>query len=280
MASFGGPWTQEKLAIIGAYLDAYTTALKGQPFQLIYVDAFAGEGYWRPGSAYAAEDYEEFTELLHGSTTIALNVRDRPFDRFVFIERDDKRSQALNEVARRHSARRIEVIPKDANNALPTFCEEMGQFDRAVVFLDPFATQVSWNTVAAIAQTNKIDCWILFPLGAIARMMPRGSSPPTSLKAQLDRIFGGREHWESVYQEPAQLSFFPKKPSLERASGSAQIADCYWDRLETVFEKVAPTSRTLRNSKNSPMFELFFAAGNASGADIGVRIAGHILNRL
>ena len=88
MASFGGPWTQEKLAIIGAYLDAYTTALKGQPFQLIYVDAFAGEGYWRPGSAYAAEDYEEFTELLHGSTTIALNVGDRPFDRFVFIERD------------------------------------------------------------------------------------------------------------------------------------------------------------------------------------------------
>lgn len=280
MTSFGGPWTQEKLEIIGSYLDAYTTALKDQPFQLIYVDAFAGEGYWRPGSAYAAEDYGEFTQLLHGSTTIALNVQDRPFDRFVFIEKDDRRSQALDDLARRYNGRRIEVIPRDANDALPAFCESMGRFDRAVVFLDPFATQVSWDTVAAMARTKRVDCWILFPLGAIARMMPRGSSPPRALKRQLDRVFGGREHWEAVYQEPAQLSLFPTKPSLERATGSAQIADCYWKRLETAFEEVAPTSRTLRNSKNSPMFELFFAAGNASGAEIAVRIAGHILEHI
>ena len=154
MTSFGGPWTQEKLEIIGSYLDAYTTALKDQPFQLIYVDAFAGEGYWRPGSAYKAEDYGEFTELLHGSTSIALSVQDRPFDRFPFIEIDDRRSHALDDLARRHNERRIEVISRDANDALPAFCESIGKFDRAVVFLDPFATQVSWDTLAAIAQTK------------------------------------------------------------------------------------------------------------------------------
>ena len=27
---FGGPWTEEKLAILKEYLDAYTTALKNQ----------------------------------------------------------------------------------------------------------------------------------------------------------------------------------------------------------------------------------------------------------
>lgn len=228
MVSFGGRWTQEKLAIISAYLDAYTTALKDQPFQLIYVDAFAGEGYWRPGSPYAAEDYGEFTELLRGSATIALAVRDRPFDRFVFIERDDRRSRALRELAGQHNDRQIQLVAEDANIALPTFCASMSRLDRAVVFLDPFATQVSWNTVAAIARTKRIDCWILFPLGAIARMMPRGSSLPASLESQLDRIFGGREHWKGVYREPPQLSLFPEKPSLERAPGREQIADCYW----------------------------------------------------
>ena len=280
MASFGGPWTQEKLAIIGAYLDAYTTALKDQPFQLIYVDAFAGEGYWRPGSAYASEDYEDFTELLDGSPAIALDVRDRPFDRFIFIEKDEKRSQALDDLKRQHSERCIEVIPKDANVALPMFCESMDRFDRAVVFLDPFATQVSWDTVSAVARTQKIDCWILFPISAIARIMPRGSSPPAAWASRLDRIFGGREHWEGVYRESAQLSFFTTERSLERASGSGQIAERYWKRLESVFEKVAPISRPLRNSKNSPMFELFFAAGSTRGADIAVRIARHILERL
>ena len=41
---FGGPWTEQKLGILRAYLDAYTTALKNQPFTLIYVDGFAGAG--------------------------------------------------------------------------------------------------------------------------------------------------------------------------------------------------------------------------------------------
>ena len=41
---FGGPWTEEKLAILKKYLDTYTTVLKNQPFRLIYIDAFAGTG--------------------------------------------------------------------------------------------------------------------------------------------------------------------------------------------------------------------------------------------
>ncbi len=34
----------EKLRILERYLDAYTTALKNQPFKLMYIDAFAGTG--------------------------------------------------------------------------------------------------------------------------------------------------------------------------------------------------------------------------------------------
>ena len=41
--SFGSDWTSDKLQILRAYLDAYTTAMKNQPFTLIYVDAFAGQ---------------------------------------------------------------------------------------------------------------------------------------------------------------------------------------------------------------------------------------------
>ena len=91
MTTFGGSWTQEKLDILRAYLDAYTTALKDQPFQLIYVDAFAGEGFWRPGSDYMSEEYGEFADLLKGSAAIALEIQDKPFDRLVFIEKDLQR---------------------------------------------------------------------------------------------------------------------------------------------------------------------------------------------
>ncbi len=44
-ANYGGSWTIKKLDILEKYLNAYTTALKGQPFKLAYIDAFAGTGY-------------------------------------------------------------------------------------------------------------------------------------------------------------------------------------------------------------------------------------------
>lgn len=45
--AFGGNWTEQKLGILEAYLDSYTTALKNHGFRLVYIDAFAGSGVRR-----------------------------------------------------------------------------------------------------------------------------------------------------------------------------------------------------------------------------------------
>ena len=276
--SFGGTWTDQKLEILGRYLDAYTTALKSQPFQLTYVDAFAGEGTYLANSDYVLEDYEGLQEFRAGSPRIALEVQDKPFDRLVFVEKDPARCASLRLLEREFPNRNIGIRNEDANSALPAFCATLGNSERAVVFLDPFATQVSWSTVEELARTQKIDCWILFPLMAIARMMPTSREPPDSLALQLDRIFGGRNYWKELYSEtPLQLSLLSSEPSQQRLRGSDRIAKGYRERLESVFAKVAPTPRTFRNSKNSPMFELFFCASNPIGARPAVRIADHIL---
>ena len=280
MASFfGGSWTDRKLEILRRYLDAYTTALKNKPFCLTYVDAFAGEVYYLADSSYASEDYVDFQEFRVGSPRIALEVQDKPFDRLVFVEKNPVRYESLESLAGEFPSRSIEIRNDDANSALPDLCANLGDFERAVVFLDPFATQVSWDTVEKISQTRKIDCWILFPLMAIARMMPTKREPPDSLALQLDRVFGGREHWRDLYSKSPQqqLPWFSEQPSQERLKGSDQIALRYRERLETVFVKIAPTTRTFKNSKNSPMFELFFAASNPGGSRPAVRIADHIL---
>ena len=274
---FGGPWTADKLGILRLYLDAYTTALKNQPFNLIYVDAFAGEGSWSPGSGYALNDYGDFRDLHQGSPRIALEVQDKAFDRLLFIEKDRQRSDALRSLQTEFSDRHIEVVNEDANTELPRFCNNLGGFDRAVVFLDPFATEVAWDTVEAIALTKKIDCWVLFPRMAIARMMPKNNEPTPALANQLDRVFGVREHWQSLYRLSPQLSFLDDGPSQERQRGSGQIAELYRRRLESVFARIAPTRRTFKNSKGSPMFELFFVASNSTGARRAVPIADHIL---
>ena len=273
--SFGGPWTIEKLEILRRYLDAYTTALKDQPFTLIYVDAFAGRGTWTPGRGYALDDYSDAVELQKGSPLIALEIEDTRFDRIVLIEKDPSNVESLWSI----EDKRVEVVYGDANQEIPRFCETLEPLDRAVVFLDPYATQVDWETIKAIARTEKIDCWVLFPRMAVSQMMPKSREPSEALAGQLDRIFGGREHWESLYAQSRQMSLLDDEPRMERGPGE-EIAVLYQKRLMSVFRKVAPTRGTLRNSKDSPIFELLFAAGDAKGASIAVRIANHILNSI
>lgn len=162
---------------------------------------------------------------------------------------------------------------------VPQFCRSMGDFDRAVVFLDPYATEVAWTTVETIAGTQKIDCWILFPVMAISRMMPTDREPDEALAKELDRVFGGREHWQASYHDSPQMPLWGDETRRERGP-SQQVALLYRRRLESVFYGVAPTGRTLKNSKGSPLFELFFAAGNPRGSPIAMSIAGHILEKL
>ena len=275
--SFGGSWTLEKLDILQRYLDAYTTALKNRPFRLIYVDAFAGEEAFRLNAELYQDDYDDLRALYEGSARIALGIQDKPFDNLIFSETDQQRFEALARLQQEFPDRDIVVHNEDANVILPQFCENLQPLDRAVVFLDPFATAVDWSTVDAIARTEKIDCWIPFPVKAISQLMPTDHQPRESWAARLDKIFGVREHWAGLYRRSAQLPLFDSDPGYERPGGSGPIADRYRERLESVFNTVAPTRRILKNSRNSPMFELFFGASNPAGARIAVEIADHIL---
>ena len=96
MMGFGGPWTKEKLDILEGYLDSYTTALKHQPFKLVYIDAFAGSGEINIGE-YGVSDFDT-DSFVKGSTERALRVRDRPFDQLVFVEKQTGRYNQLMEL--------------------------------------------------------------------------------------------------------------------------------------------------------------------------------------
>ena len=92
---FGGAWTLEKLDILESYLDAYTRALKGQPFKLMYIDAFADTGRIAlPGG----EDDNEIYDFTSGSAERAVKIEDKPFDRLIFVEKEPARCVKLEKV--------------------------------------------------------------------------------------------------------------------------------------------------------------------------------------
>ena len=87
---FGGPWTVEKLNILSDYLDFYVQALKNQPFNLIYIDAFAGTGKIKIG------DEDDFVEI-DGSAILALDSK-ISFDKYYFIEKKKSFAKELNQL--------------------------------------------------------------------------------------------------------------------------------------------------------------------------------------
>ncbi len=272
--SFGGQWTVDKLDILRSYLNAYTTALKNIPFKLMYIDAFAGTGEINP--RLADEDARAFIE---GSARLAIDIDEKPFDRLIFVEKDAHRYNQLVNLRQDHPDRDIRTENAEANAFLSNLQEDWRSW-RGVLFLDPFATQVEWTTIKRIAGFNALDTWILCPISVIARLLPVSKYPDDVSEAWADRLnkIFGDDSWRQLYHTRPQLSLFGDE-GYERDPGTEGISNIYKDKLKDLFgQRFMETSKTLLNSKNSPLFEFVFCVGNESGIGPAKRIATHILN--
>lgn len=275
---FGGRWTMEKLDILESYLDAYTTALKGQPFNLMYVDAFAGTGFI--GLPQDADDNDK-RDFITGSAERAIRITDKPFDKLIFVEKDSVRFEELKSLRDSHPDRDIQVINSEANHFLRHLTEDWSRW-RGVLFLDPFATEVEWSTIEKIARFKALDTWILFPVSAIARMLPTSRMPEDvepKWADKLTKIFGG-ESWRELYNEASQGELFGNR-GMERDPGVEGLISIYKRNLEHLLgSRFLQKSRTFKNSKNSVLFVFLFCVGNPRGIKPATSIARHIMEHI
>jgi three-Cys-motif partner protein len=286
---FGGGWTEQKLAMLAKYLSAYTTALKKQRFERLYVDAFAGTGYRRQKEVeegasiikeLAGEDAQGF---LDGSARIALRA-DPAFDRYIFVELAQSRFEALRTLKAEFPglADRIQLEQADCNAFMQAFCTRADWSSRrAVVFLDPYGMQVEWSTMEALASTKAIDVWVLFPLGmAVNRLLTRDGKIPGAWRDRLDRIFGTRDWYDVFYRQVESEDLFGERRREVRKTVSLEgIGRYYNQRLKTIFAAVAENPRNLPNSTGNPLYLLCFAVGNPAprAMTLALKIAEHIL---
>lgn len=272
---FGGNWTVEKLDILERYLNAYTTALKNQWFNLVYVDAFAGSGQVCLGNPDP-----DASDLISGSAERAARINSKPFDRLYFVEKSSESCRELEFLKTRHRDRDIRIENSDANSFICGLQMDWRSW-RGVIFLDPFATQVAWSTIERISQFNALDMWILFPTSAIARMLPTSKTPDDihpGWATRLTQVYGD-ESWRRLYEPTRQLSLFGSQ-GHEREPGVDGLVRIYREKLATTFgSRFMEKSRALRNSTGSPIFELLFCVGSPRGIDRARRIAEHILDR-
>ncbi len=262
---YGSGATVEKLDAHRRYADAFTRALQSQPskdnlFTLHYLDAFAGRGdVLLPGSA----------DIAPGSAVQALEVRDRPFDRLLFIDADQSNCEHLEAlILARKDDGRATIRRGDANEEIPKFCTWLrgpgGRMARAFVFIDPFAMQISWETIEAIASTRRADMLMLFPLMALRRNLKREDWPNPEHQTALNRFFGG-DSWRELYSVEGE--------SVVRMGGDKEITDLYVTKMREHYADVVDPGRTLGSADDGSLFTMLFGCSNPSAAGVAGRIA-------
>jgi three-Cys-motif partner protein len=278
--AFGGSWTEDKLSRLRKYLAAYATALKGQPFDRLYIDAFAGTGYRQ---AKTDDDQphlglDNIQVFMAGSAQIALEV-EPAFQRYIFIEKSRTKIDELRRLSTKFPGRHVDFENRDANAAICDLCSKTNwRRNRAVVFLDPYGAQVEWRTIEAIAATKAIDLWYLFPAGACGRLLPREGGVPAKWEVTLDRLLGLEDWREAFFTRRAASDLFTgPAEDLVRDFDIAKCEEYFRKRLQSAFAGVADRALPLRNSRNVCMYLLFFACGNPRAKDLALRIANHIL---
>ncbi len=272
MHKFGGTWTVEKLAIVGQYIDAYSVALQKLHVKKIYIDAFAGTG-----SVDIKIDGKEIT--IDGSARIAL-AGTCPFDEYIFVEQNKRRASELSKLRDEFPYRHITIYTNDCNDLIKQMCQDPNlKYSRILLFLDPYSTEVAWSTIAEIAKTDVIDLWYLFPFSAMNRMMPKNGKISDGSEKKLNSLFGD-DSWKNLYHKPKQCSLFEDEDDIERQTDNDQVIEYILAKLNSVFERVFERPAVLRNSKNSPLFALFFAMTNQSprAQQLAIKLAESILD--
>ena len=267
---FGGQWTEEKLTIINDYLNFYVTALSKQRVKLVYIDAFAGSG---------KTILSDGTEVA-GSAVLSLKYN---FDEYFFLEIDQERIKALKEIVNTqfpHKVKQVHIINDNCNNRLSEILNKLTPYQRGVMFLDPYALELEWSVLEEASKKEILDIWYLFPVNALARNLPLNKNITDATSAKIDSILGTHDWEEALYKEDSQISFFDT-PNYNRVNFE-ELVNYITNRLSSTFAYVSPKSRILKNSKNSPLFILYFIMTNKSRKAIGLgsKVVNQIFDKI
>lgn len=269
---FGGEWTNLKLEVMRSYFGAYATALKYQPFQCWYIDAFAGSGERADRrladesmeSGLFGEDEEAVARAKDGSVRIALSI-EPPFERYLFIDNSKDHIARLNQLSSDYPGRSIKVINGDANEKLGDLCEGTDwKRTRAAVFIDPYGMQVSWKTLERLANTNAVDVALLFPTGPLNRLLKRDGEIPPEWVKRIDDHLGPCDWRSSFYRRAVKTDLFDTVTETEKNVDIPGLQTFVRARLHEVFSYVHEIAVPLKNSKGSVLYDLFIICANPS----------------
>ena len=270
--AFGGKHTVEKLNRLEKYLERFLVAFQNLNWvdETVYFDAFAGTGVVpKSGTAPSLPLGVDDQAFIIGSVQRALRL-ELSFGRYIFAEKNRKKAAELKTRLTSDFPEKmnlVEVQTVDANEALRNFCNEPGWATRrAVVFLDPCGSQVSWETLELLAGTRAVDVWYLFPaFWDVTRQIGKKGSVHETHKGALDRLVG-TDAWQALIKTKTESAdLFGEVQEQKYSDADAEsVTEFMIGRMKKIFEGGVLDEWLPLGKDNSHRFSLIFACANPS----------------
>ena len=210
--------------------------------------------------------------------TLVLNIDQRGFDSYFFIDKDRDSSNKLKQKLSRYKyLEKLNFITSDANGELHKLAESMRK-DKSIsslVLLDPFGMQVDWASIEKLKGT-RTDLWILIPTGVIVNRLLDRNGELTHIE-RLKTFFGKDEDFlrEYFYRKRQEQTLFGEINIIEKIEHPIKrIAELYIQRLGEIFKNVTPEPLVLYNRRNTPIFHFACASNNKTAIKIASQIIG------
>jgi three-Cys-motif partner protein len=143
-------------------------------------------------------------------------------------------------------------------------------FNRGIIFLDPFGMDIEWETIEHIADTRALEIFLNFPVMAINRsVLIRQAYKLKPEQIERMNLFWGSPDWRADLYEEAPTLFEPEVKKIPQTGQS--LGKLFTSRLNEVFPEVSEPL-VMTNSKNAPLYCLIFAGHKESGKKIAQNI--------
>ena len=243
------PHTRAKHVILRKYLNAWLPKLTRYNGRVVICDGFAGPGIYSKGE--------------EGSPVIALNAllqhaylpHMKANVSYLFVEADKKRSESLSAVLSGMQIPKsvtVQIHNEKCDVALKRLFdlldEEKSSLAPTFAFIDPFGVQVPLNMVKRLMSHAKCEVLITFMISAFIRFI---STPEFALPA--DQLFGCNE-WRGAL-------------TLSGQDRAKFLRTLYQRQLETEVGAEYVRFFTMKDGKDKPIYDLFFATNHPSGID-------------
>jgi three-Cys-motif partner protein len=234
-----GRWALDKYSHVALYDELFSTGMKDKWPTRVYVDLCAGSGF---------SEIEGGKGVYWGSPLLALGVP-RPFDRYVFCERDSASMRALrSRVARLFPSIDVRFVEGNCDDRLDEILMQIptGRSVLSFCFADPFDLSIQFSSISKLA-SRRIDFLFMLALHMDANRNVAHYANPENKK--IDE-FLGLSNWRVPWKRAkAKGIVFPRF-----------LAEQFSERMATIRYLPMPfhLMKQIRSDGKQPLYHLAF----------------------